>query len=505
MHSVLSLQLKSFSDRVFAWGLAGPILLLLTLTVGLVKAPFSIGMALPLCSVAALFACWKWQLKGLMAGVSLLVVASVFAGGDLGFFWYSGLILSLSIGLFVASLGFHEVQLLIQQTKDDSARYLEDYLRIEESLKEQDESFQKEKRKLGEQLSELESHFYSQKEELQSTKQLLSVVKVEIEDASRREVDLKRKLAGARERSSVTETAQASNTTEATPKHEVLGAPSVKVEKSAIQSLPADTPRAQGQLSSVLLKSVLATAPTAYTLPALSGRIQHFLNLTEGTVNNLVERVSSLQKGLDVFQKEGQIHLVKMWAKELLNREKDQHMQDDLASKTEELHSAWQEVSTLKTKEERLQQSVCQLEEQNQDLRAKISHLENLAKAVEQPSAQLQEQGQSRELSFFSRSTDFLTEEVKRLKRKNDLYKQLRKQFEEKTEVLDRTREDMFTLETKLLINEIEHEEEKREEIDNFRVLEGEIVDLLEEKRLLESELTSLYQLVESLSTKAQA
>ena len=100
--------------------------------------------------------------------------------------------------------------------------------------------------------------------------------------------------------------------------------------------------------------------------------------------------------------------------------------------------------------------------------------------------------------------TGFLSEEVKRLKRNNDLYKQLRKQFEDKTEVLDRTREEMFQMETALLTKEITEEEVKRAESNNVTRLENEIIELVHEQTYMEKEIEHLRDIVSELLTVEQ-
>lgn len=82
------------------------------------------------------------------------------------------------------------------------------------------------------------------------------------------------------------------------------------------------------------------------------------------------------------------------------------------------------------------------------------------------------------------------------------LYNQLKKQFEEKSRLLDHTRVELFQVENKLLTLQKEHEEKNCELSTNELSLAQQLAQVEEEKQKLESELTAVQALVTELSAK---
>lgn len=82
------------------------------------------------------------------------------------------------------------------------------------------------------------------------------------------------------------------------------------------------------------------------------------------------------------------------------------------------------------------------------------------------------------------------------------LYGQLKKQFEEKSRILDHTRVELFQVENKLLTLQKEHEEKNREVNTSELSLAQQLAQVEEEKQKLESELTAVQELVTQLSAK---
>ena len=79
-----------------------------------------------------------------------------------------------------------------------------------------------------------------------------------------------------------------------------------------------------------------------------------------------------------------------------------------------------------------------------------------------------------------------------------DALKQLRRQFEEKSEVLRETRKTLFTLEGELFVLRKEHEEKEHQPDEMVMCLQNDIKSLLEENALLRREIALLEELVSS-------
>ncbi len=510
-----SLQIKKLPEKILLWGFAGPILLTLTLSVAFAKAPDLVGISVALALVAGVFSCWKWKARGLVLASGLLLGSSLFLSqgdaSEVGVLWYTFLLLSFLLGLFVTSLCFHEASYLVNKSEEDSARYLEDYMRLEESLKEQDDAFQNEKRALVQQLTELENYAKAQKEEVKSNRGLLVAVRTELQDAEYREKELKRSILQLRER--------LANMTQESPKESSERESQFIVSR---EQFSKESPESQKSLLVPVQKmlSSLHTQPIAYGLPALGGRVATLLKVGEESSHATSDKVETLRQGLEFFQ-ERSMQLVQEWVKKVVAQEKSQQAAGDLAKKAEEVHKAWEEVAHLKQKSEEDQRKLELLSDEKERLEAALAELRQIAKEKEEAQElakkrleelntlrtesfakqdHLMTEESSKKLEFFHRSSTFLSDEVKRLKRTNDLYKQLRKQFEEKTEVLDRTREEMFNLETKLLVKEIDSSEHSFSQQVELETLRREMANAFEDNARMEQEISSLHELVSTLS-----
>ncbi len=518
------LQLKNLSEKILLWVLIGPVFLLAALCVGLVKAPGALGMVLPLTMMLGVLFCWKWQAKGLVASLALLLVnAFIFESGSFpgASFWFIGLIASLALSLFITSLAFHEVSYIVQKTEEDTARYLEDYLRVEEKLKEQDVAFDKEKRSFNEKYDEAEVYVRSQKEDLVSTKNVLALMKSEVDELSKRELALKGKLLLAREGGAQKEVILER---EAVHTNRFNEEPKIQVEREAFVKMRASSSAKSQGLSQTIMRKVLISKPSVYRLPALQGRVAAFIasHNKVGTWVVTKDKVKSCRSNL--FNQELGIPMLKLWAKEMLSKEKASFLQNDLVLKTEEVQTLWSEIAQVKKEKESIEQVLRDLSEEKGELLDQVKELEHKASENEEweslakeslnelnkvrsdayQASLLDDEGGGNKLTLFHRMTGFLSEEVKRLKRNNDLYKQLRKQFEDKTEVLDRTREEMFQMETALLTKEITEEEVKRAESNNVTRLENEIIELVHEQTYMEKEIEHLRDIVSELLTVEQ-
>lgn len=519
------LQLKSLSERILLWVLVGPVFLLATLCVGLIKAPGALGMMLPMTVMFGVFFCWKWKARGFIAALAMLTISSfVFESGNFPgtTLWFSGLVLSLASGLFITSLAFHEVAYIVEKNEEDVARYLEDYLRVEENLKEQDEIFQKEKRSFSEKCEEAETYINAQKEELVSTKTVLTLVKSEVEELNKREIELKQKLLISRkEGSALKEIVIEKEEASVSMAHAI---PKVKVQREAFAKVGAQGRANSKGLSQVVMKKMLQTNPTAFRLPALQGRVAGLIASCDqvGTWVSTKDKVTDFQKSANFFRSEVGMPMLKHWAKEMLAKEKQSFLLNDLSHKTEEVQKVWEELASLKKTKDDLESKLSELSEGKSLLREQVKLLEQEAEDndswKEQAKKSMDELNQyrtanyqaslieepkpdSKKLVLFHKMTGYLSDEVKRLKRNNDLYKQLRKQFEDKTEVLDKTREEMFQLETKLLAKELKEEDGKRAGSHHTAKLENEIVGLIHEQDFMEKEIEHLKDIVSELLT----
>ena len=79
-------------------------------------------------------------------------------------------------------------------------------------------------------------------------------------------------------------------------------------------------------------------------------------------------------------------------------------------------------------------------------------------------------------------------------------FRELKKQFEEKSQALEQTRADLFRLESELLLAQKEKEEQSRQPNPTESTLISQLKQTEDEKKKLETELVSLQQIVSELS-----
>jgi DNA repair exonuclease SbcCD ATPase subunit len=87
-------------------------------------------------------------------------------------------------------------------------------------------------------------------------------------------------------------------------------------------------------------------------------------------------------------------------------------------------------------------------------------------------------------------------------RQKESSFRELKKQFEEKSTVLDQTRARLFRIENELLALQKEKEEGAREISASEMTLIGQMKQMEDENKKMETELVSLQQLISELSSK---
>ena len=110
MSASVSEKSNYFEKKVLFWALLGPVSLLLSLCLGLFNAFPGISF-LALTAFLGIFICFKWQQKGLIVALALLLTAGFFTipfFGPSAEIWQIGLIFALVLGLVVTNYSFIE-------------------------------------------------------------------------------------------------------------------------------------------------------------------------------------------------------------------------------------------------------------------------------------------------------------------------------------------------------------------------------------------------------------
>lgn len=135
---------KRLENKLQFWSVLGPCIVILTLLISLIKySPES--FYLPLAVVVGIPSCWMWKQRGMFGSIVLLVslLALSYPGIDpQESLWHLGVCLAVALSFVVGTLSSEEVSALVQRLQAESGSRLEHLLRLDEKLKHANEQLQ---------------------------------------------------------------------------------------------------------------------------------------------------------------------------------------------------------------------------------------------------------------------------------------------------------------------------------------------------------------------------
>lgn len=132
----MSAEENALENQKGLWTLLGPIILLVTLTILLIN-PVHQSLLIPLISLAAIPACWKWKMRGLSIALGCLAILFVyqFLKSTPGIiFWELMLTLSAALTYTITAFCSLEVGELFKQQQKDSISELQEFQGIHEKM-----------------------------------------------------------------------------------------------------------------------------------------------------------------------------------------------------------------------------------------------------------------------------------------------------------------------------------------------------------------------------------
>lgn len=461
----VSVERQSDPSRVLFWSFLAPLLLILTVAVGLFfTSTFALtATVLTLASLSMFIKKKGWVYPFAILSLSALYLASYSSFSQGAALWQGGLLLSFLLNVVISTIAFSEVQSLLFQKKEEldqershtqtlqkdkelcQLEWQNEKLTLQEELKKWKEAAEQrhiEKRRIQEEMALVESEIHLLSEQKSSF----------IEDAF-----LARKQAGEMERKLF----------EASKDWDEWALKKAEIEKESIE--------AREKFESIrMLHETLSMQKEA--LEEKNHQLTITLENTQALMAEKIEQIKHLQN-LETLEK---LESLKIHQESLIAH------QASLEEKNKELVLTLENVQTLIAEKSAAMQ---QLEREVSSREERIKHLEEQMKTL------------TDEEEIEARETHQKTAKIQ------GLYQQLRQQFEEKNQVLGQTRSDFYQLETKYLglLNEQKMDqllEEERFSFEEGNMLSKELLKLDVQNHSYEEEIKSLEALISRLQSQ---
>ncbi|MBA3722604.1 MAG: hypothetical protein H0W88_09415 [Parachlamydiaceae bacterium] len=172
---------KRIGSQVQFWSLLGPFIILSSIAILLFKMsshwylPVSVLIGIPLCV--------KWKMKGLAAALTFLATLSIISFPSLELselYWHVGMGMATALSFVILTLSLEEVQSIVKKIQVESQGRLENFQHIDEKLKTLEQVWEQERESFTIQLQELSQSLVKSKEEKQTFHKLVFLAKDEL-------------------------------------------------------------------------------------------------------------------------------------------------------------------------------------------------------------------------------------------------------------------------------------------------------------------------------------
>jgi chromosome segregation ATPase len=477
---------RKVENQVQFWALLGPFVVLLSIAILLFKV--SDHWYIPLSALVGIPLCVKWQMKGMAASLVLLSILLLSNYQDLELgerYWHIGLSLAMAFSFIILTLSLEEAQGLLQKLQLESDSRLENFIKLDQKWKEAEAVWEEAKDALATNLKALSADIAKVQEEKQTFYKLAQLAKDELVLIRTHHEQLlqdltykKQQIAQLNERVEETElTIQGFLDTDSEQQIEYLTASLASAEEEH-EALKRDK---------AALETKIAELETEWQASekekiCLAHELQHSQEREQGLaarqeedrkhLNGMQSRLKELEDSyFELTEEKEQIAQQEKILREELNECKDQFnsfaeshkkLDEKLSSTEMQLQQRTEELLLLKHQyEEQLavhaeQQLTLQTEYKKQ-LAQQSEHQLSVQKEFEQKLAQ-----QAEHQIALQREYEQKLATIPREKPANNFeakYLQLREQFNEKSEVLNATRRELFHLQERILGWEKEQEE----------------------------------------------
>lgn len=424
---------EKVENQVHFWSLLGPFLMLFSIGVLLFKA--SIHWYFPLSLLVGIPLCVKWKMKGMVGALACLFFLSCFAYSSIDWeerYWHVGMALAMAFSFIVLTLSLEEVQGLLQKLQTESQSRLDNFLRLDEKWQFAEKEWVAEKGEGAAQVAALNQQIEKLGEEKQTFYKLAQLAKDELLQM-RSQYDLLRQ--------------------------ELIYK---KQEVANLYERLDETDRTlQGFVDSNAEKQIEDLTHQLACLQAEQQEAKAFSSLKQEECGRLQEEKAHLEKALERYEKERD-ELSRKYRQECLFLEQEiqskqegyqsilgafKGTQKELEAKAEKFNLLQKECEHIQRQLNEQQLLVCKREEQ-------LHQLEKLRLTLEQNL-----EGCQAELVAMKEKLPYAPGNTRGMEA---MYIQLRQQFEEKSDLLDATRRELFKAQEEILKWQKENEEEHR-------------------------------------------
>lgn len=172
---------KKVEGQVRFWSLLGPFLILLAIAIVLFK--MSMHWYLPVGVLIGVPLCIKWKMPGLATALTCLFVLFLFSYPQIDLqerYWHLGIGMAVALSFVILTLSLEEVQNLIDKLQVESQSRLDNFLRLDETVKQLEESWRLEKEALLSSVKELSLEITETQEEKLTFQKLVYLAKDEL-------------------------------------------------------------------------------------------------------------------------------------------------------------------------------------------------------------------------------------------------------------------------------------------------------------------------------------
>lgn len=481
---------KNIENQIQLWAIVGPFATLVTLLVSMMKStPMQTSFAV--CLLVGVPLCWRWKLKGLAISTGLLLGSMAYSFMDLEFsaqLWCSGLGASACLSFLITALSFDEVSALTDTLQIESKSRLESLLKLDEKLKVEKESFQKNHQNLLGHVKELEEEVIKSRERESTSERFAQTVRDELEAVHLRNNELLQEVFTLRQQYS-----QAEKTYQTTLAERQQNEQAEKTYQTTLADYQAKIAESDQELLVRRQKLEKVSATLVERDQELQAKNQKLEKITAA----LAEREQQLAAEKQRFDKVAST-LAEREQQLIVEKQKLEKVASTLSERDQELLA----------EKQKLEKVALTLSERDQELlveKQKLEKIEATAQEKEMVLQQLiQEANQTRD-EINAKLEKAGKKESSELRKVKGMHSQLQKQFQEKSDVLDETRRALFHMQENLLTAQRDLEEmRKGDKTVTEELIEGTIERMERERRELEEshqqEIDALHDIIASLS-----
>lgn len=534
----MNLNEKNLELQVQIWALIGPVIALATV-ITLYFQGASQNVVLGLAILLGMLACWWWKTKGLigaLVGITLLGSYQFLNQPTEEPFWNIGITFAIALTFLVTALSFEEVETIVGGIQTESASRLKSLLKLDEKLERVQSKLQEEKKVLLDIVKEREHAMHHQEK-------LIQLSRDEIVTSHRRNEELLTeiyaiKIAHEKEKEN-TQLSPASD--EMLQENEQLRYELTKAQdhyivtseqaKREADKLREELTQLRKQLNSqndelsysrieidtLNRQLTQANEKTAQFEQELTQARQQIINTSDETGYAQIE-IDTLNRQLAQANeriKQSEQELISVRQQILKNSDENSAAQHTIDTLKRELIQA---QDTIKLAAEQIKQANENAKEETTILKNAITSLqeklniktqevaakEDERSAIhEQLKAQLVEMESLKAQVEAAGTINIAEAESRELRRINGLYQQLRLQFEEKSNVLDAARRELFATQERLTREQLDQRERQYEGTEYEKELQRCLEQLEDEQRELnqahQREVEQLQELISQM------